>query len=396
MVLTKPRFQFPRSIARLIVLTGLLLLQPGFHITDAQRRTNRRRPPAATKTKARDYSNFLHEHHRKDSKGQELACASCHTVPTLEFPNTIAAATNPTIKGFPYHESCMECHRRTPPQFFRSSTPIVCTVCHTRSSPRLTAKEVLPFPKPENVRSRELVGYFAHGSREHRNATRDCSSCHLKDQRTPVSINATAGERDFVPSAGTFRMLPVGHANCFANCHWDKDEPKKDQCAGCHFTPTALATKQQLSPMAGELLKDWPRVWPRRLSLKFNHDSKNHREEDNPELVCTKCHDTIRQTERLEVPDVKIRSCADSQCHFERTSKTSIRKEMLAEDEDIAEGRDNDPRSKAGANTCSGCHAKAVGGLPPPCSHYQLFDEKYFNFTDYPKSARQLTERCRR
>ena len=396
MVLTKPRFQFPRSIARLIVLTGLLLLQPRSDITDAQRPSNRGRPVATTQTTVRNYSIFLHEHHRKDAKGQELACAGCHTIPALEFPNAIAAATRPTIKGFPYHDSCMECHRRTPPQFFRSSTPIVCTVCHTRSSPRLTAKEVLPFPKPENVRSRELVGYFAHGSREHRNATRDCSSCHLKDQRTPVSINATAGERDFVPSAGTFRILPAGHATCFANCHWDKDEPKKDQCAGCHFTATVLATKEQLSPLAGELLRDWPRVWPRRLSLKFNHDSKNHREEDNPELVCTKCHDTIRQTERLEVPDVKIGSCADSQCHFERTSKTSIRKEMLAEDEDIADGRDNDPMSKAGANTCSGCHTKAGGGLPPPCSHYLLFEEKYFNITDYPKSARQLAERCRR
>lgn len=395
MVLTNPRFQFPRSIARLIVLTGLLLLQPWSHITEAQRRTNRRRPAATAQKTVRNYSIFLHEHHRKDAKGQELACARCHTVPALDFPDAIAAATKPTTKGFPYHDSCMECHRRTAPQFFRSSTPIVCTVCHTRSSPRLTAKELLPFPKPENVRSRELVGYFPH-NKKHESVTQDCSACHRKDERTPVAINATAGESDLVPTAGTFRTLPAGHVTCFANCHWDKDKPKKDQCAGCHLTATTSATTKHLSPIAAAFFKDWPRIWPRRISLKFNHDSKNHREEDNPELVCTKCHDTIRQTERLEVPDIKIRSCAESQCHFERTSKTSIRKEMLAEDEDIAEGRDNDPMSKAGANTCSGCHTKAVGGLPPPCSHFQLFEEKYFKITDYPKSAKQLNERCRR
>lgn len=391
MVLPEPRFQILRSIARLIVLTGLLLLQPWTQITDAQRRPNRRRPPATTQKK--DYSTFHHEKHRNDQKGQELACASCHTVPALEFPDAIAAANHPAIKGFPYHDSCMECHRRTAPQFFRSSAPIVCLVCHTRSSPRLTAKDARTFPRPESVRARELVGYFPH-DKKHESVTQNCSSCHPKDQRAPAAINAAPGESDFVPSAGTFISMPAGHRTCFANCHWDKDKPKKDQCSGCHLTVTDFASKKKLSPIAAALFKDWPSVWPRRISLKFNHESKNHRIEDNRELVCTKCHDTIRQTDRIEVPDVKIMSCAESQCHFERTSKTSIRKEMLAEDEDIAEGRDNDPMSKAGANTCSGCHTKAVGGLPPPCSHYQLFKAKYFDINDYPKSAKQLAERC--
>jgi hypothetical protein len=257
---------------------------------------------------------------------------------------------------------------------------------------------MLGFPKPAEIRSRELVGYFAHGSREHRNATRDCSACHSSDERQPVAIKAGGDETPYLPPAGTFRKLPAGHASCFLNCHWEKDEPKKENCAGCHFTRDVMATKKGsvLSADPGGWLKDWPREWPRRLSLKFNHDSKNHREADNPELVCTVCHNKIRQSEPLLTPDVPIATCAASGCHFERTSKTSIRKEMLAEDEDIAEGRDNDPMSKAGANTCSGCHTKTVGGLPPPCGHYQLFDEKYFNFTNYPKSAKQLTERCRR
>jgi hypothetical protein len=368
-----------------------------FTVGEAQRRANRRRSSAPKQKTVRDYSVFRHDHHRTDRSGKELPCTSCHAITSLEAPDTVAAADHPTIKGFPYHDSCLECHRLTPPQFFRGSSPVVCGVCHTRSSPRLTAREIFAFPKPENVRRHELVGYFSHGSREHRNATRNCSACHLKDQRTSIAIGAAGGEKTYVPAEGTFKTLPSGHVSCFANCHWDKDEPKKDQCAGCHFTFEAFATKKHnlLSPTTAQLFKDWPRDWARRLSLKFSHESKNHREEDNPELVCTKCHRKIRQAEPLEIPNVKITACADSGCHFERSSRTSIRKEMLAEDEDIAEGRNNDPSSRSGQNTCIGCHVKAIGSSPPPCSHYQLFEAKYFNVTDYPKSAKQLSERCK-
>lgn len=388
-------------LARTVIILAAALLvtcQMFFTGVEAQRRTNRRRPPASKQKPVRDYSIFRHDHHRTDRSGKDLPCTSCHAINSLEAPDVVAAANHPTIKGFPYHDSCLECHRLTRPQFFRGSSPVVCGVCHTRSSPRLTAKEIFPFPKPENVRTHELVGYFSHGSREHRNATRHCSACHLKDQRTSIAIGATGGEKDYVPAVGTFKTLLSGHASCFANCHWDKDEPTKDQCAGCHLTPEAFGTKKRnlLSPFTVELFKDWPRDWPRRLSLKFNHESENHREDKNPELVCTKCHSQIRQAEPLEIPNVKITACADSGCHFERTSRTSIRKEMFAEDEDIAEARNNDPSSRSGQNTCVGCHTKAIGISPPPCSHYLLFQDKYFSPTDYPKSAKQLSERCQK
>jgi hypothetical protein len=70
---------------------------------------------------------------------------------------------------------------------------------------------------------------------------------------------------------------------------------------------------------------------------------------------------------------------------------------MFAEDDDIAEGRNNDPSSKAGQNTCTGCHTGVIGSAPPPCSHYLLFDDdRYFEIKDYPKSAKQLFERCKK
>ena len=376
----------------------LVMLETPLAPTEAQRRrATQRRPTAKTTEKnSRDYSAFKHETHR--APRTKLVCSSCHNITSVDAPDVISAATNTTIKGFPYHDSCVGCHRATPPQFFRSSTPVVCRVCHTRSSPRLTAREMSAFPKSAEIRSRELVGYFAHGSREHRNATRDCSACHSSDERQPVAIKASGNETPYLPAAGTFRKLPAGHASCFLNCHWDKDEPKKENCAGCHFTSDVMSTKKGslLSADTGGWLKDWPREWPRRLSLKFNHDSKNHREADNPELVCTVCHNRIRQSEPLLTPDVPIATCAASGCHFERTSKTSIRKEMLAEEDDIAEGRNNAALARGGQNSCTGCHTQIIGSASPPCSHYLLFGDKYFTVADYPKSAKQLLERCKK
>src|SRR4030095_15823128 len=120
----------------------LVMLETSLAPTGAQRW------PAAktTEKNSRDYSVFKHETHR--APRTKLVCSSCHAITSVDAPDVISAATNATIKGFPYHDSCIGCHRATPPQFFRSSTPVVCRVCHTRSSPRLTAREMLGFPKP--------------------------------------------------------------------------------------------------------------------------------------------------------------------------------------------------------------------------------------------------------
>jgi hypothetical protein len=100
------------------------------------------------------------------------------------------------------------------------------------------------------------------------------------------------------------------------------------------------------------------------------------------------------QAETLGLPDVSIKNCA--QCHLKVTSRPSINKEMFQEDEDIAEGRNNKPTDTAGTNTCSGCHTSLIGSAPPPCSHYLLMGDRYFSVEDYPKSAKQLGERCKK
>src|SRR4051794_21987587 len=78
----------------------------------AQRRPRPQRPTQTTAQRARDYSIFKHEDHRKEANGKELLCSSCHTVSSPAQPDRINAATKPTINSsYPYHDSCFRCHR---------------------------------------------------------------------------------------------------------------------------------------------------------------------------------------------------------------------------------------------------------------------------------------------
>jgi hypothetical protein len=365
-------------------------------VVEAQaRRQTKNRPKGKTQTRTPLLaSSFKHESHRTPKT--KLNCSDCHNITSREAPDEIAAATKASIKGYPYHDSCLECHRTTAPQFFRGTTPTICAVCHTRSGPRLTKNDMNPFPKQGEIIAPEFSTYYSHGLREHQRATANCENCHLKDERAPVAIAAGGREEPYKPAVGTFKTSPSGHASCFGNCHWDKDDPKKDNCAGCHLTADAFAKREHILLPAHvvELLKDWPREFPRRLSLKFSHESKNHREAENPELVCTACHLSINRSELLDIPNVPIATCASSKCHL-KTAKPSIEAEMLAEDEDIGEGRNNDPKSREGKNTCTGCHTALIGSTPPPCSHYCLFGDTYFKIEDYRKSAKQISEQCK-
>jgi hypothetical protein len=357
-----------------------------------QQRGVRPKPKRGTQTQvktASSFTSFKHESHRAPKT--KLNCSNCHTIPSREAPDEVFAATKASIKGYPYHDSCLDCHRRTPPQFFSGAAPAVCTVCHTRSSPHLTVREVSPFPKQgEEAMELEFPGYFPHDQRDHKRAK--CETCHTTDERAYVAIPVGGSEMLFKPPEGTFKTSPFGHASCF-KCHWKDEKPTKDDCAGCHLTPAEVAKKPRnlVSANAMEWFKSWPREWPKRLSLKFNHGSKDHDEE------CTTCHD-LAKIETLDIlkAEVPIATCAKSNCHFSSTSRPSISKEMYEEDDDIAEGRNNNPGSTEGRHTCTGCHTTAIGSMPPPCNHYVLFDDTYMKSEDYPKSAKQIAERCKK
>jgi hypothetical protein len=369
-----------------------------------QRRRIPPRPSNPTQNQGRggrNYSRFKHEDHRPPIA--KLNCSSCHAINSPAEPDVISAATKPSVKGYPYHDSCVGCHRQ---QFFKGASPAICTVCHTRSSPRLTAHDIHPFPKQgDQAIAREFPGYFPHSlhqsviARNERSlrtgwsfvrasfttlddqapkALDNCATCHETDQRAIAAINVGGTEGTYKPEAkGTFKTVPTGHASCF-NCHWQSQEPTKDNCAGCHLSQSNYTKKKRsaspeatlpgvLSPNAVQWFKTWPGEWPKRLSIKFRHDTPNH------DVGCTTCHINITQMETLNIPkaDVPIATCAP--CHISNSPvlrKEGVTLTIFSEMSDEAKDKDNK------THTCIGCHTSTIGRERPPCTHYLVLGQQ--------------------
>ncbi|MGI9065942.1 MAG: cytochrome c3 family protein [Pyrinomonadaceae bacterium] len=246
-----------------------------------------------------------------------------------------------------------------------------------------------PFPKQnEQARDLEFPGYYPHDQSDHKRVM--CGTCHMTDQRAYTAIPVGDTGAPHIPASGTFKTSPSGHAACF-ECHWKKDKPTADNCAGCHLPPDEIAKepRNQLSVNAGRWFKDWPREWPKRFSLKFNHDSKEHKAAD-----CTDCHTNTKEMNTLDIPKAEVKIAACVTCHFK--SAPNIGKEMFDEDtEDTAEGRNNSSSSKMGKHTCTGCHTNVIGSTPPPCNHF-LVGDKYLSLEDYSENAGRIAERCKK
>lgn len=409
--------QFNRQTKRRLIalaifasLLTILFLYPRASSTaifpQGRQRSGKKRPrPATTTTQARggrNYSRFKHEDHRQPVA--KLTCSDCHSINSPTEPDQIAAATKPGVKGYPYHDSCVQCHRQ---QFFKGASPAICTVCHTRSSPRLTAHDMFSFPKQnDQAIAREFPGYFPHSLHQsviarNESPARDsnqgwsfarasvkifddatpkaldnCATCHETDQRVPAPIAVGAAEVNYKPvEKGTFKTVPEGHASCF-NCHWQSQKPTKDDCAGCHLSQSEYKKKKRaasadaalpgvLSPNAVQWFKTWPTAWPKRLSIKFRHDTPNH------DVGCTTCHINITQMETLNIPkaDVPIATCAP--CHI---SNSPVLRADGATHTIFSEMSDEAKDGKT--NTCIGCHTSAIGRERPPCSHYLVLGQQ--------------------
>ena len=365
-----------------------------------QRRRPRPRPatPDQTQPRGRNYSRFQHVDHRPPVA--KLDCDSCHAIPSAAAPDTIVAATKPKADGYPYHDSCVRCHR---PQFFKGATPPICTVCHTRATPRVTARDMHKFPKETSKTiAREFPGYFPHSLHQRVIARREnpagglfggwsfvrasfetpqeasaraldnCASCHLTDARPSPEITVGGTEGKITPAAKTFKTVPEGHATCF-NCHWEAQKPTKDDCAGCHLAQGEYAKKKRaasvqvtlpgvLSANAVKWFENWPATWPKRLSLKFNHETPPAHD-----IGCTTCHINITQMETLNIPkaDVPIATCMP--CHYSTSPVSRKGGELVTiYSEMTKEAKDTDNKT----NTCVGCHVTVIGSERPPCSHY--------------------------
>jgi hypothetical protein len=407
-------------LARLMLamLFGLFVVVPVSSLARAQRRAGQRQPAAKPAQKTtRDYSVFKHEDHRKESNGKELACSACHTITSPAQPERISPATKPASNSrYPYHDSCFRCHRE---QVYHGDRPAICTVCHTRVSPRATANDLYAdFPKPKlgDVMLREFPGYFPHGlhesvlalyQRRHAIArpvfvraiftapamseepTRDiCATCHNTDDRgaiaLPTGLQAEGAFKQIAPD--TFRTIPGfrkadGHAACF-NCHWQAQKPTKDDCNGCHLTTSDYQTRAvriiqppALSANAVKWFKDWPTGLPKRFSLKFRHNTHTPSEDgkseiNNHDLGCTTCHINIAQMTTLNIPkaDVQIISCAP--CHSATSAIPVAPGVRVTIFEEMTQKEDGTKKY-----TCVACHASTIGREQPPCTHYAVLGQ---------------------
>jgi hypothetical protein len=307
------------------------------------RRRSTNRPPAGL-----DYSTFSH----RSDKHRSLACGKCHLAPTVNWQT---ASGFPDVSDFPTHSACSGCHRS---QFFKGARPDICSICHTKVSPR--GKERFAFEKPTQpsqfgivfphdrhqdviaLDRSEIRGDAAHARfltrfiLDNPQLYNNCTICHVTEKGTPMP---SGGFQDaFQPPAGTFKTAPTGHDSCFS-CHWKNQAPTQRDCAGCHSLSTT----------------DRPNLFaPIRISFKFTHSREQHEGE------CTVCHINITREKSVVglKPDVPITSCADASCHGAslKPDKVTIETEL--------EKRKPDP-----GFVCSKCHTSDKGKLAMPSSH---------------------------
>ncbi|HZG50901.1 MAG TPA: cytochrome c3 family protein, partial [Pyrinomonadaceae bacterium] len=368
----------------------------------------RRRPPRAPVARAPriDYSKFSHA-----TKGHFENCSSCHLIPSFQKPD---------IADYPDHPACINCHRR---QFFRGARPVICSNCHTVTSPRSEARFEFPkereasqfsdiFPHASHIKTTTLL-QFAKVAGQKMNIQATCMHCHKVDgtaRKPPAGAPADA----FAAPAGTYMTTPTSHATCFA-CHWQKGTENREQpplstdCAGCHknlakplINTAALTTAFGASPTGGTtgapklvaaiargtsqtpvqtaaqgaargVLAAHQTLSPPRISPKFVHELDPHRKRANDEgkevaITCTQCHAGVRKAATLEAMRLKVNqvhllpSCSTSACHTAISGTTGLKLSVF---------RELRERGKDARFDCALCHAPPVSlNAEVPCSHY--------------------------
>ncbi len=260
-----------------------------------------------------DYTKFQHS-----TPKHQGACNTCHKIPTKN------STTYPDIKDYPNHDACVSCHR---PQFFKSAKPPICSVCHSKTSPRDEARYAFRNPASKlqftiefpHDRHQDVIAMlrFSHAQQSYYN----CTVCHA-------------------PRTATFKAAPENHSACF-NCHWKAQQPVATNCNGCHKIATPYV----------------PATEPTRISIKYVHEGGGEKKQHVAE--CTTCHINITKAASLKglKPDVPITACTE--CH----NKDGLRQDLNTELAALDKNRNF---------TCVYCHAPNVGNLDPPASHYLI------------------------
>lgn len=368
--------------------------------TSAQRRKSVQRS-------GKVYNNFVH-----NIPGHRESCNSCHKTPTgLSSAETLTGEDYkyPDITDYPDHDSCINCHRQ---QFFRGARPAICSICHTKVSPRDKVRFAFPRANqgqefrvrfPHNIHQDIIAGLETPSRREGTEAAHfinarfafapsvaddkdkrktdynNCTICHYPAAAktyttTPRRPQLVALEEGVVTSAhrekittsqGYFETLPNGHDSCF-NCHYSEQQPIRTNCAGCHISRGGSSVESSVIE---------------RTSLKYSHYqlSKTDQEEqakaagsnepkkeyeNKHERDCASCH--VRITQSFEVrtlkPDVPIFSCGS--CHSKE-----IKAEIQQRNDDLEEKKKN-PQYEI--KSCLFCHNTYIGLFQTPKSHRDI------------------------
>ncbi len=337
--------------------------------------------------RGRNYNNFDHSTaaHRKQS------CNECHKLPTGLSSAENADGENykyPDITDYPDHDSCLDCHRQ---QFFKGARPAICSICHTKVSPRdkvrfafpkasqaeeftirfphdvhqdIIANLKKPSPRETNVAAAHFVNArfsFAAGMQDDKKTDyNNCTICHapkaaksypVKPRRPQMTglesgLVAASHTEKVAASAGYFKDVPNGHNSCF-NCHYSEQKPTRSDCAGCHIPSRKPTVESNVME---------------RITLKFNHDQMTEGGTNPHDKECTACHLRITQSEDLRLlnPDVPVFTCGGS-CHG-----TKIKMEISQREEDLTEKQKN-PQHQI--KSCSYCHNSFIGSFQVPESH---------------------------
>ncbi len=354
----KGKFLVTTRIALAIVGSCLVFLAHVDFQKTAQAQKRRARRPTSQRAPTIpgvDYSRFSHATNKHQG-----ACNTCHKAPTGNWKKI---RNYPDVADYPGHNACVSCHR---PQFFKGAKPVICSICHSKVSPKADARFAFrnpaaprqfliefPHDKHQDVIARNrhpltqvvltpfVRASFAYATADNKTQHyNNCEICH--SPRTTVPASPSTGWPDaFIPDAATFKDAPRSHAECF-NCHWKSQQPASDNCAGCH----------KLSDKPFTMVDA-----PSRFSMKFRHAREQHVAE------CTTCHINITKSKTLRglKPDVPITACTE--CH----NKAGLRQDVSKELEAIDKDRDF---------TCKYCHTSDVGRRDPPASHYLIAERE--------------------
>jgi hypothetical protein len=347
------KYKTPKLIRFLVAAACIVLCISIANVTAQRRRPSQRTTPSRPATI--DYSKFSHATNK-----HQAACNTCHKVPTRDWQKT---KSHPDITDYPGHAACVSCHR---PQFFKGDRPPICTVCHTKISPREDARLAFrnpptrlqftiefPHDKHQDVIATlpdrfdlntshvfMRASFRPTGMDEPGQTFNNCSICHVQQTIAPKPPDG-AWTDGFIPETASFKSAPTNHSACF-NCHWKSQQPVADNCSGCH----KLAATPYVHGSS-----------PTRISLKFKHEGGG--EKKNHVAECTTCHINITKAASLRglKPDVPITSCTE--CHNKDGLRQDVSKELAAID-------------KNSAFVCIYCHTSNVGKLDPPASHYLI------------------------